>query len=67
MRPNKKLIIPRRNAASINKARRNKAKAYMDEAPTLGNLYNAFINWFNSVPSLERRQLRELNRFIKTL
>ena len=52
MRPNKKLIIPRRNAASINKARRNKAKAYMDEAQTLGNLYNAFINWFNSVPSL---------------
>jgi hypothetical protein len=48
MEPRKKLIVPRkRSAASINQARRNKAAAYANEAPTIKNLYNAFVNWFN--------------------
>ena len=48
MKPRKKLIVPRkRSAASINQARRNKAAAYANEAPTIKNLYNAFVNWFN--------------------
>lgn len=47
MEPKKKLILPRkRSAASINQARRNKAAAYANEAPTIKNLYNAFVNWF---------------------
>lgn len=49
MEPNKKKIVlpKRRSAESINQARRNKARAYANEAPTLSNLYNAFVNWFN--------------------
>lgn len=54
MEPNKKKIIlpKKRSAESINQTRRNKARAYANEAPTLNNLYNAFVNWFNSVPML---------------
>ena len=53
MEPRKKLIVPRkRSAASINQARRNKATAYANEAPTIKNLYNAFVNWFNGTKLL---------------
>lgn len=54
MEPNKKkaLFPKKRSANFINQARRNKARAYANEAPTLSNLYNAFVNWFNSVPML---------------
>ena len=54
MGPNKKKILfpKKRSANSINQARQNKARAYSNEAPTLSNLYNAFVNWFNSVPML---------------
>ena len=47
MKPNKKrYILPRkRSAASINQERINKSRAYGEAAPTIGNLYNAFINW----------------------
>lgn len=53
MKPKKRIVFPKgRSAESINQARRNKARAYANEAPTLSNLYNAFVNWFNSVSML---------------
>lgn len=42
----KKINIPtRRGAQQRNQAKLNKAQAYANEAPTIGNLYNAFVNW----------------------
>lgn len=49
----KKINIPKRTGAQQrNQARLNKARAYANEAPTIKNLYNAFINWFNGTKLL---------------
>lgn len=51
MKPwNKEQIIAQQKAA--NERERQIAGAYFQEAPTLSNLYNAFIHWYNSIPFL---------------